>query len=403
MSNFIKVFIIYILLYAVLATWLVHNGYISQTLMAITKEVFWFWFVIVLMIIYRKILSQYISMMYIYYLMFLFLICIWLVVTTFMQSGNAEIYQNIIIWLKYGILFMWIMMSASFVGFVYKYQNLNYEILIKDILQIVIFFLMIGLFWQWAKFIWPDFFIKYLWFWPIGDFDFGNPPLYYRTWPGGIARYNWVFSWPNNLWFLLVLLRSVVIFSKKLWIKLWQKILYVVICGIVMSRGLIVGVLCQTIIYIYIQKQYHRYIMGFGSVCILWIVWLSIYKRDSTIDHLSLFFASFDKFLANIWWYGLGSSGPAVHRHGTILPENFYLQIMIDFGAVWFVGFLGWRSVYIYKQYHAIQSDYIYMLLSIGLIWLFVEWLFLHVWEDSMVNYIFMIMYGMSWGYSLRK
>ena len=40
--------------------------------------------------------------------------------------------------------------------------------------------------------------------------------------------------------------------------------------------------------------------------------------------------------------YGLGSSGPAVHHSGNLLPENYYLQLMLDLGTV---GFLLWCGV----------------------------------------------------------
>ena len=403
MQKFIKLFVIYILLYFIFSTFLVHNGYVSQTMMAISKEILRFWFVLWSIIYYRKYFFSYTKLMYIYYVIFAFVVLVWLGVTWIYQPHDIYMYSNMIIWLKYGLLFMGIMVSASWLWYIYKSEKFDISQTISLILQIFIYSLAIWLIWQSVKFVRPHVFTNYLGYGPVGDFDFGNPPIYYRTWPGGIPRYNGLFAWPNNLWFILVLLWSVVLFAKNLGVKLRQKLLYVIICGIVMSRGLIVWVLVQTLIYIYMQKEYRRYMFAMGSVCILWIVWLSIYKRWSTMDHLSLFFASFDKFLANIWWYGLGSSGPAVHWHGTILPENFYLQIMIDFGIVWFVWFLSWWSVYIYKQYQLIRSDYIYMLLSLGLIWLFVEGLFLHVWEDSMVNYVFMIMYGMSWGYSLRK
>lgn len=403
MSKFIKIFLVYILLYAVLVAAFVHNGYISQNLMAVTKEIFWFGFVCVLAIKYRKLLGQYIANIYVYYLVLLLMIWIWICVTLVMQNHDPEIYQNMIIGLKYGVLFMAIMLSASFVWYIYKSKEENYQELVWSILQIVIISLAIGLVWQWAKFVRPEFFMKYLWFGPIGDYDVGNPPLYYRTWPGGFPRYNWFFAGPNNLWFLLVLLWSVAIFSKSLWIKIWQKVLYVVVCILVLSRGLIVGVILQSVIYFYLNAWFRKYMIRVWAVLILAIIWLSIYKRQSTLDHLSLSLWSLSKFTSNIYGYGLGSSGPAVHRHGKILPENFYLQILIDFGLFGFLTFVARWWIYIKRSLQLIKSDYIFLLLSLWLIGVFVEWLFLHVREDSMVNYIFMVLYGIARGHNLRK
>jgi O-antigen ligase len=51
----------------------------------------------------------------------------------------------------------------------------------------------------------------------------------------------------------------------------------------------------------------------------------------------------------------LGTSGPAIHHNGTLLPENYYFQILLDIGTV---GFLLWAIVFfqiIGMQYHLRQ------------------------------------------------
>jgi hypothetical protein len=35
--------------------------------------------------------------------------------------------------------------------------------------------------------------------------------------------------------------------------------------------------------------------------------------------------------------YGLGTSGPAIHHNGTLLPENYYFQLLLDVGTVGFL------------------------------------------------------------------
>lgn len=406
MSKFVKFFVIYILAYFIISTFLVHNNYLGQTYVAISKELLWFGFVLVNMIYYRQHLRSYIFLMYPYYMLFLVIILVWVLVTFFQQGHLDYIYSNMIIWLKYWLLFMAIMISASWLGWVFYSEKYDIKILIRNILNLVIFGLCIGAIRQISKFLWPGFFIKYLWYGPVGDFDFNNPPIYYRTWPWWWPRYNGIFAWPNNLWFLLVWLWSLVIFSKNTFIKNWQKLVYIIVSLLVMSRWLVVWVLFQSLIYLYIYgsqnyRHYMKYIRYASIVVILLFVVLSIYKRWSTMDHISLFIAGFQKFFDNIWWYGLWSSWPAVHWRGNILPENFYIQIMIDFGIIGFLLFLWWWIMYFIKQRKAILWNYIYSLATLWLLWIMLEWLFLHVWEDSMVNYIFMIIYWCLWWYHL--
>ena len=105
--------------------------------------------------------------------------------------------------------------------------------------------------------------------------------------------------------------------------------------------------------------------------------------------------------------YGLGSSGPAVHYGGNQLPENYYLQLMLDLGTV---GFLLWCGVIFLlglKQKKLQQSLAenrdteewkFFLALQKGLLAFLVMGLFLHVFEDSMVNYLFFVLYGMSLG-----
>lgn len=108
--------------------------------------------------------------------------------------------------------------------------------------------------------------------------------------------------------------------------------------------------------------------------------------------------------------YGLGSSGPAVHHSGQFLPENFYLQILLDIGTV---GFLLWCSLmfligkqqYRLRQLITLANEDQYKIYQIflafqkGFLALLVIAMFLHVFEDSMVNYLFFVGYGVAWGY----
>jgi hypothetical protein len=74
------------------------------------------------------------------------------------------------------------------------------------------------------------------------------------------------------------------------------------------------------------------------------MIWLSIWKRGSTVLHFQAWFDGISALLANPWGYGLGSSGPSVHYEWVYLPENQYLQVGLDLG-VW--GLVGWIGVWV--------------------------------------------------------
>jgi hypothetical protein len=175
------------------------------------------------------------------------------------------------------------------------------------------------------------------------------------------------------------------------------------------------------------------------------VVVLSVWKRWSTVLHFQAWFDGIDAIIANPWWYGLGSSWPSVHYTGVYLPENQYLQIALDVGVWWLViwCWVWWvllRGVLIkisnyWKHFcHSCKGrnppwtainfgntqrngkwmvdsvfmdpgsspgwQYVPLIIPLLLWWvgLFVIWMFLHVLEDSMVNYWYLSLLGITMG-----
>jgi hypothetical protein len=154
-------------------------------------------------------------------------------------------------------------------------------------------------------------------------------------------------------------------------------------------------------------KQHKKVARWLGILLILGIVWLSVLKWASTLGHIQAKFGSIKYVLQDPSGYGLGTSWPAVHHNGTILPENYFLQLILDIWTIWFI----LRALVIrqlqnisgkIKRYFVDKQNLIYQLrlaLTIGWLAMLVMGLFLHVFEDSMVNYIFFILRGVMSGY----
>jgi hypothetical protein len=146
------------------------------------------------------------------------------------------------------------------------------------------------------------------------------------------------------------------------------------------------------------------------------IALLSVLKRESTLWHITQKLGAIPLIIDNPLWFGLGSSWPAIHHNGYFLPENYFFQIMLDIGTL---GFL-LRALIIFQIlgiHHSIQKSVHtkkyspseqqqYLLLKKFQIWLmglFIIGLFLHVFEDSMINYLFFIPYGILLGSMSKK
>lgn len=130
-------------------------------------------------------------------------------------------------------------------------------------------------------------------------------------------------------------------------------------------------------------------------------------KRGSTLAHIGAKFGSLQYVRDNPLGYGLGSSGPSIHTgHGTILPENFFIQLMVDIGIPGLIIRLTFRALVLRKSYELRMTNHGYkdkfqilmLVLSFGFLGLLLEGMFLHVFEDSMVNYWFFIIWGIALG-----
>ncbi|HMT00790.1 MAG TPA: hypothetical protein PKC14_00530 [Candidatus Absconditabacterales bacterium] len=331
----------------------------------------------------------------------------------------------ILMGLKYGLWYLIILMSATFVGYVasQKENHLFLEKFMSYFWKLVLGILVFGLIWQVFKHLFPDLFFSFG-YGPVGDFIFGEqPPLYYRTGPGGFPRLSGIFSGPNNYgYFLASMVALFVSYSKKTFQirgvsrrELSFAILFLFALSLI--RGLSrAAILASVLILFSIFYSYfiNRKKIFFGLLFIFFfgLSALSYYKGGSSWEHFSATLNGVQFVFAHVFGYGLGFSGPAVHFGGKVLPENYYLQLLIDIGIV---GFGLWIA-FICSFFHTIKGLFSYMKKSenahtilwlsvmksflFGGVALLVIGMFLHVFEDSMVNYLFFVPFGLLVGYA---
>lgn len=97
------------------------------------------------------------------------------------------------------------------------------------------------------------------------------------------------------------------------------------------SRGVFVGIGLQIILLIRFfrpqRKRWLGWVLGLG---IIGVIAVSALKPASTVAHLSAWTEGRSAFAQQPLGHGLGSAGPAIHREGVYLPENHYLQLLLD-------------------------------------------------------------------------
>ncbi len=333
--------------------------------------------------------------------------------------------------IKYGLLYLPIFLSATFMGHLRAQREKNDRTASKidnfftRIKYFLVTILIGGFIRQIAKVIWPDLFL-HIGYGPLDDFKFGEkPPIYYLTGYEGTQRRQGIFSWPNNYgYFLIAMLPLITVFFQTKREKLRTSrttkpvmrnsifiVLRLVAIGLSLSRTARIGGCVILALYNFQWIKHNKKIAIWISILALaGIIWLSELKGTSTLAHIQAKFGSIKYVIQKPNGYGLGTSWPAVHYNGTILPENYYIQLMLD---IWTLGFLlramclrQWQRINKSIQKRTNDKErMIYQLrrwLSMARIALLVMGLFLHVFEDSMVNYIFFILRWILSGYLLN-
>ena len=411
MSKFLKCVFFYLVgiaSYFVVATALASWG-ISSTWIAGMKDGIWMLGIIILVASYPRETWRYLQTTYRLRCALWVMIAIGIGVTVAHQP--LHLMTDMIIWLKYGVYYMIILLSAGLIGYVVAIhsgwpQLVRFFALFRIVCIVII---VVGLIRQGAKMLVPDRYI-HLGYGPVGDrVDGTAPPLYYRTGPGGWMRLSWLFAWPNNYGFRLVgiipfLLLTSPIKSPKYY-KLFLVILIVVSLVALLGRGVIIGLI--PLIIVMMRRHWVRFssfFIGWCGIGIAMIFVLTRYKWWSTLAHRNALRSSLSTIVSHPRWLWLGTSWPWVHRNGNILPENYYLQLIVDFGMIPFVVRCGFRwKFFTLQPCDTTKSDLsaIYFSLVIWLIWLACVWGVLHVFEDSMTNYLIMVPLWMVRGYFL--
>lgn len=429
MFLFLKIFLTIIVLYHVLHTIFVFGILWSEYgfLISSSKDLIWLLFIIILVVVNYKTFFWFLKKYYKLINLFIFLL-IWSIIISIINHISVI---DMIIWFKYGIYFMVILISSIFIWYIVQQKKLSF--VMKGFFEFFFYLILISIVFGWVwhvlKLSAPSWFYS-IWYWYVWDFKvWENPPIYYRTGKWWDPRFSWLMSWPNNLWYLMVLffwffmfyVNELLKISKEIPLfniikKFFYKFYYILLLIITFSRWAMIWVWVQ--LYVFLIRVYKlsvKKLFFLTSCFVLFIVMLSLWKWSSTSDHIDAYINTINYVIKKPFWYGLGISWPSANYDWYIMPENMFFQILIDLWVIWLIIWL-WIMVYILKIVNHICTDksklsklkeneiMILKLLTLWLIWLLIEWMFLHVFEDSIVNYLFFVFYGiMIWYLDKQK
>ncbi len=424
MIRFLKAFLIFVVIYHLFVTIIGYGvlWWAYPQLPALGRDAIWLLFFVTMAILNIKTIKNYLRTRKRPRISFIAIIIFGIGISLLKWKWLYDISVGI----KYGLLYLYIFLSATFIGWLFTEKNAT--TFITFLKQLLIITLIGGFLRQGLKFVWPDLFL-HIGYGPFDDFKFGaKPPIYYLTWYQGTSRRQGIFSWPNNYGYFLIAFLPIVIFFfrekfediKKLFIMNKKTIinsaiivLWIIAILLTLSRtAFIGGIVGLAIMNIQRIKKHKKLSLGIGITCLAGLIGISILKWASTLGHIKAKFGSISYVIQEPSGYGLGTSGPAVHQNGTILPENYYIQLMLDIGTIGFI----LRAIFIvqitrwgrkiqenFKKIHTnLSTQNIYLIrrwLNIWRICLLIMGMFLHVFEDSMINYLFFVSRGILTGY----
>ena len=401
--------------YQVISTFFVYWIHLCESSYpALFREWIWLLFLFVVLILWFKNFKPYWKHWKKTWIAFIVLI-IFSVVLSRLKDVS---WSNMFIGIKYWFWWMFILISASFFWYVIseKWQKSKLIQILPRTLVVIVFLWFL---WQWAKILWPDFFYS-IGYWWLNDYtQWENPPIYYLTWFEWSLRRQGFFSWPNNYWYFLVAFLPFVwrFFTNK--IKEKEDTVLSILALIVrmawmvatLSRAVLIWMVVVFVaLYRSKLKSKKRWLLRWGIWLLVALAVLSVLKRESTVGHITSKLSTIPEVISEPLWHGLGSSWPAVHYEWKYLPENYFLQIMLDIGTVWFLVrtfmlmcllLVQYKVIWLSKWKLTSEEEYQLQVLYKLQIWffaLFIMWLFLHVFEDSMVNYLFFTIYGIVLG-----
>jgi len=268
-----------------------------------------------------------------------------------------------------------------------------------------------------------------------GDVGIAPPAAYYTQFDSGYVRNQFLFERPISRGFFLIALWPLFFIlcfkNKPLREKIRRWSIYGLAIMSTFSRAAWGVWLIQTIILILLQfpRKYWKIALR-GFIPLLLFFWIVTYfwqkqiitREFSNTGHFRLVVEAFQKIGERPFWgQGAWTAWPASHQVKGIVaynPENQYLQIWIEYGLLWFLGWVflyGYLHRIAYKSYEEEKNTdnkltkkrklygTIVFAFGVGILGLSIEGLVLQSFVDRMIVYPFMALFAIAYGLYIKE
>jgi len=269
--------------------------------------------------------------------------------------------KAIIYWWRYDFEFLLIFLISRHWSFLLK-QKLSYYIrlfLISAWIAIIIWIIVRFITWEWI--------LVYFWFsphlsnWSITEW----PPIYHWVEWAYVRRFQWIFDWPNQAAFFLILFSGLIFHYMKhkkdqLFYMYFILFFNFGLIFLTYTRSALLWILLSLFfifilnIKLFLKKFLKECVFAIVLISILWTIfyvrywwslWEIVWRASSTKWHYERMIIGFKQFTSNPLWSGLASSWPwyrLVHDTKWIdeknfIPESWYIQQLVEW---WIIGFM---------------------------------------------------------------
>ena len=329
------------------------------------------------------------------------------------------------LWFKYDTFFLFAMIIGLFLPTIKNNLNLILKTLFFSTWTMLLVFLPWYLLWDISSA------SNFLWYSDKVSTYEANSCISFAQNVNGEHRFQWSFGWPIRfsvflvvtfllfLWFIFTYCKNK--FKRNIIISV-SSLIIITSIFFSYSKTSILWLIFWIILFIYLVRKiiFHKkiskgFIYSSIAIIIIPLVFLWVFKKDlflhlwSTINRVENLSQSLEMFSYNPIWYGLWIAGPAsqiwnsiesawsrqiatvtVTKTHRFLPENRYVQILLEQWIIWFALFIALLIVISLKLYKIVKRKKDY--LSIWIFSAFIALLFManftHAFEESATSYI---------------
>lgn len=347
------------------------------------------------------------------YLIFWYFIYLILISIIKFYSVKAIVY-----WWRYDFEFLLIFLIVRHWSFLLKEKLSHYikVFLISAWIAILSWIIVRFIIWEWVLVYFG--FSSHISSWSITEW----PPIYHGVEWANVRRFQWIFDWPNQAAFLLIVFSGLLFhYMKNKKDKLFYLYSILFVCfwlvfftytrsaliWIILSLGFIFVLNFKLFLTKYRKESITAlvFIAILGSVFYIryWgNMWEIVWRASSTKWHYERMIIWFNQFLGEPLWRGLSSSWPWYRLtrdtvnvdEKNFIPESWYIQQLVEW---WIIGFILFVSI---MWIIALTIYNISIPVFFSFIAVLVMNLLLHTFEAS---YISMLLFMILWLFLKKK